>query len=161
VNIEATASFYESVLGAGAILSGFCGTFLSFRIQREALYYRQPALSYELGDAKDVFVGRTHFTSAFLPLVLGTLCSVIFGFLLPLFGIAGLSWAPREARVVVGGLTAALVLIAAYFFDELVHYRILSGRLLNDASEWRGEAIIVVAGVMGAVVAYLAVRCAT
>jgi hypothetical protein len=162
MNIEATASFYESVLGAGAILSGFCGTFLSFRIQREANYHRQPAVSFDAGDAKDVFIGLTHFTSSFFLLILGTLCSVVFGFLLPLFGIAGLSLAPRNVGVVVGGLSAALVLIAAYFLDELVHYGILRvGRLLNDAREWRGESIIVAIGVMGAVIAYLRVRCAT
>jgi hypothetical protein len=56
---EATP-FFESVLAAGAILSGFCGTFLSFRINRESNYYRQPALSYEEEKAKDIYIGRTH-----------------------------------------------------------------------------------------------------
>jgi hypothetical protein len=157
---EATTSFYESVIGAGAILSGFCGTFLSFRIQREANYHRQPAVSFDKDAAKEVYVGLTHFTSAFALLALGSVCSVIFGFLIPLFGIAGLPWAPRNAAVVVGGLAAALVLIAAYFIDELVHYRILRmGRLVDDAREWRGESLVVAAGVAGAIAAYLAVGC--
>src|SRR5437667_344489 len=34
--------FFQSVLTAGAIISGFCGSFLVFRIQREAEYYRVP-----------------------------------------------------------------------------------------------------------------------
>ncbi len=153
-------SFYESVLAAGAILSGFCGTFLSFRIQREANYHRQPVVSFEAEAAKDVFVGLTHFTSSFLLLILGTACSVLFGFLLPLFAIAGLHWAPGNVRVVVGGLVAALVLIAAYFLDELVHYRILKvGALLEDAREWRFESIIVGVGIAGAIAGYLVVRC--
>jgi len=157
-------SFYESILAAGSILSGFCGTFLSFRIQREANYYRQPVTRWpetkEKPEATDVWVGKTHFTSAFLLLILGTICSVFFGFLLPLFAVAGLPWAPGNARVVVGGLVAAVVLLAAYFFDELVHYRILRiGRLVNDASEWRSESAIVAVGVMGAIIAYVAVKC--
>ena len=68
------------MLTAGAILSGFCGTFLAFRIQREAAYYRQPAVDYHGNKGKDVYIGLTHFTSAFLLLALATVCSVTFGF---------------------------------------------------------------------------------
>ena len=53
--------FYTAVLTAGAILTGFAGTFLQFRIQREASYHRQPAVSFEEANAKDVFIGLTHF----------------------------------------------------------------------------------------------------
>jgi len=151
----AGASFYESVIAAGAILSGFCGTFLSFRIQREANYHRQPALSFEAGQAKDVHIGLTHFTSSFLLLCLGSLCSVVFGFLIPLFALAGPPWAQSCVGTVVAGLVAALVLIGGYFFDELVHYRILSGRLVDDAREWRGEIGIVIGGLGIALVAAL------
>ena len=77
-------SFFATLLTAGAILSGFCGTFLAFRIQSEANYYRQPALSFERGEARDISIDLTHFTSAFLLLILATLCAVIFGFVLPL-----------------------------------------------------------------------------
>jgi hypothetical protein len=153
--VAAETSFYESVIGAGAILSGFCGTFLSFRIQREANYYRQPAVSFEHREARDVFVGLTHFTSAFLLLILASLCSVIFGFLVPLFALAGLPCAQNRVGAVVAGLVAALVLIGAYFFDELVHYRILSVRLLNDAREWGSEIVIVLGGLGAALIAAL------
>ena len=56
-------SFYTATLSAGAILTGFCGTFLSFRLQREANYYRQVALDFETREARDVFVDLTHFTA--------------------------------------------------------------------------------------------------
>jgi hypothetical protein len=35
-------AFYTSVVSAGAILTGLAGTFLQFRIGREASYYQQP-----------------------------------------------------------------------------------------------------------------------
>jgi hypothetical protein len=147
-------SFYESVIGAGAILSGFCGTFLSFRIQREANYYRQPAVSFEEEKGKDIFVGLTHFTSAFLLLLLGTICSVVFGFLLPLFALAGSAWILGHRNVVVAGLVSALILIIGYFLDELVHYGILSSHLLHDVSEWRKECFILAGGIAAAAVAF-------
>lgn len=43
----------QSLLQAGAILAGFCGTFLAFRIQREASYYRQPVADFDTGRAAD------------------------------------------------------------------------------------------------------------
>lgn len=148
---EATP-FFESVLAAGAILSGFCGTFLSFRINRESNYYRQPALSYEEENAKDIYIGRTHFTSSFLLLSLATLCSIAFGVLFPLFAVAGSAWISARPEIVVAGLVATLVLILAYFLDELVHYRILSNKLMNDVHEWGAERWIVVGGIALAVV---------
>lgn len=121
---------------------------LSFGIQREANYYRQPALSYEQGQAKDILIGLTHFTSAFLLLILATLCSMLFGFLLPLLALAGWSWALARSWLAAGGLVAALILVAGYFLDELVHYRILSIRLVNDAREWGGESVIAISAIV-------------
>jgi hypothetical protein len=142
--------FFAAVLSAGAILSGFCGTFLSFRIQREAGYYRQVALDFRSGMGKDVYVGLTHFTSAFLLLILATACSAIFGFALPLLALNGAAWVASRRGLVVGGMIAALVLLGAYFIDELVHYNIVTRHLVNDAREWRAEWWIVVIGILAA-----------
>jgi len=151
--------FFEAIIGAGAILSGFCGTFLSFRIQREANYYRQPALDFSTGKARDVYIGLTHFTSAFLLLILATICSMVFGFLIPLLALAGSAWASAQTKPVVGGLVAALILLFAYFLAELVHYRIISIKLFNDAREWRREWAIVLVAMILAVAAPLVVVC--
>jgi hypothetical protein len=149
-------SFYESIISAGAILSGFCGTFLSFRITREASYYRQAVCDFDLEKARDVFVGLTHFSSPLFLLILGTLCSVSFGFVIPLFALAGVSGLLIHPNLVVAGLVGALVLIAAYFIDELVHYRVISTRLLDDAREWRAELPIVLGGILIALILALA-----
>jgi hypothetical protein len=150
-------SFFEAIISAGAIMSGFCGTFLAFRIQREANYYRQPALSYDRGDAKDILIKLTHFTSPFLLLILASLCSMAFGFLIPLLALAGSVWALAQTKLVVAGLVATLILLIAYFFDELVHYRILSPQLLNDAREWREELVIVLVALTVALITSFAV----
>ena len=107
-------SFFETIISAGAILSGFCGTFLAFRIQREASYYSQPALSFDRQEAKDVLIRMTHFTSAFFLLLLGTFSALVFGFLFPLLALAGSAWILARPGLVVGGLVAALVLIGGY-----------------------------------------------
>ena len=145
-------TFFGSVLSAGAILSGFCGTFLVFRIQREAAYYRQPVVDYHEEKGKDVFIGLTHFTSAFLLLVLATVCSATFGFVFPLLALSGSAWISARPGLVVGGMVAALLLIAAYFLDELIHYQILQ-KLGSDAREWNREWWVVSLGVLSAVVA--------
>ncbi len=144
-------SFFAAVLTAGAILSGFCGTFLAFKLQREATYYRQAAVDFREGRGKDIFVGLTHFTSAFLLLILATACSAIFGFIFPLLALSGSAWIASRPKLVVGGMIGALVLIAAYFLDELVHYQILSWRLVNDAREWKAEWWIVAGGILAAI----------
>lgn len=136
--------FFEAIINAGAILAGFCSTFLAFRIQRESNYYRQPALSFEEDEAKDIYIGLTHFTSAFLLIILAAVCSVVFGFVIPLFALAGKSGWLISPRIVVAGLVGSLVLLAGYFFDEMVHYGILSQRLGEDAREWGREWPIVV-----------------
>jgi|SRR5215472_6909385 len=153
------AAFFESIISAGAVLSGFCGTFLAFKIQREASYYRQPVLDFDRAESKDVFIGLSHFSSAFLLLITGTFCSVIFGFVLPLFALAGSVWILSNPAIVVAGMMSALIVIGAYFLAELVHFGVLNGRLLNDRREWGSESGIVIGGItsaaIGAVVAYL------
>jgi hypothetical protein len=159
MNADGT-SFFSSVISAGAILSGFCGTFLSFRLQREANYFRMPVadLDHPTGSSRDI--NQTHFTSALFLLLLGTLTSVVFGFLIPLMALAGISGAQNLATAVVSGLAAALVLIATYFLDELVHYRIFwPGRLLQDIGEWEGEWGIVATGLIAASVVAMLVIC--
>ncbi|MFC7738204.1 hypothetical protein ACFQX4_20800 [Roseomonas sp. GCM10028921] len=140
--------FYTAVLSAGAILTGFCGTFLQFRIQREAGYYRQPALSYEEGRARDVFIGLSHFTSSFLLIILATCLALIFGLVLPLLALAGLA-SFVTPKLVVAGLLAAAIFVIGYFCAELVHYGILNVRLLNDRREWgrQGALVAVTVGV--------------
>ena len=147
-------TFFGPALSAVAILSGFCATFLVFRIQREAAYYRQPVVDYREGKGKDVFIGLTHFTSAFLLLALATACSTVFGFVLPLLALSGSTWIAERPGLVVGGMIAALLLIAAFFLDELVHYQILS-KLSSDAREWKHEWWVVALGVLSATAAGL------
>jgi hypothetical protein len=137
--------FFSSVLSAGAILSGFCGTFLVFRLQREATYYRQPVVDYVKEKGKDVFIGKTHFSSAFLLLLLATLCSATFGFVFPLLALSGSTWIVARPGLVVGGVIGALLLVGAYFLDELIHYEILK-KLPSDSREWKREWWVVLLG---------------
>ncbi len=137
-----------AILAAGAILTGFCGSFLSFKLQREANYYRQPAVDFESEEAKDIVVDLTHFTSGFLLLILASLASSIFGVVFPLMGILEIGWFAVHPEVSVAGIVGSGVLSAAYFTNELIHYRILSSRLANDAWEWGREWITVVFGIV-------------
>jgi uncharacterized membrane protein HdeD (DUF308 family) len=50
-------------------------------------------------------------------------------------------------------MIGSLILLVAYFADELVHYRIISGRLAHDAREWKHEWWIVAIGVLAAIAA--------
>ncbi len=128
--------FYTAVLTAGTILTGFTGSFLQFRIQREANYYRQPALSFEKAEAKDIFIGLSHFTSSFLLVMCAVILEIIFGFCLPLLAMANAHLSFISSRLVVAGLIAALIFLVGYFCAELVHYQILNRRLLYDKNEW-------------------------
>lgn len=145
--------FFQDIISAGAILAGFCSTFLAFRIEREAQYYRQPVLSYGRGDARDIYIGLAHLTSSFLLISLAAVFSIVFGFLLPLFALAGASGGFISPALVVGGLVAALVLLAGYFVSEMWHLGILPPKpLAEDAREWRRELPIVIGTVVLAVV---------
>ena len=145
-------ALYAALLSAGAILTGFCGTFLSFRIQREATYYRQPALDFQTGQARDVFIGLSHFTSSFLLLIIATLLAVVCGFILPLLSLVG---AQVQPKLIVSGMVSSVVFVVGYFTCELVHYGVLNRKLLNDRSEW-GRAW----GVVSATVIFAAVAAA-
>jgi hypothetical protein len=142
--VEHAVDFYGSVISAGAILAGFLGSFLVFRIQREADYYRQPAVDYKSESGKDIYLGLSHFSSSFLLIVLATLCALVFGFLIPLFAIAGAQGTLIDPKIVVGGLVGSLVLMCGYFVNEMVHYEILNTRLLNDTEEWGRETPLVI-----------------
>ena len=118
-------NFFESVIAAGAILTGLCGTFLAFRIQREASYYSQPVLDFDSCSAKNVKINLTQFSLAFGLLLAATVTALIFGFVIPLLAIAGAQGCLISPWLVVGGLLFAVALLLAYLVAELVHYRIL------------------------------------
>jgi hypothetical protein len=111
-NMSDHETFYAAVLSAGAILTGFSGTFMQFRIQREANYYRQPVLSYvergETGKAQDTYIGLTHFTASFLLIITATLVALTFGFVVPLLALAEIGPWPVTPRFVALGLLSAL-----------------------------------------------------
>ena len=151
-NVNFDRDFFSAALSAGAILSGFCGTFLAFRLQREASYYRQVALDFGRRKAKDVPIGLTRFTSALLLLVLATMFAAVFGFVFPLLALRHYSWFGDRAGYVVGGVIASLILLFAYFADELFHYRIIFKRLAPDVHDWKREWWIVALGISVAVV---------
>lgn len=150
--------FYGSALSAGAILTGFCGTFLSFRLQREANYYRQIAVDFDQEKARDIYVGLTHFTGPLLLLLLSTLVAALFGFVFPLVALAApASRTMCSVGIVATGEVAALVLLFGYFFGELVHYEILNTNLANDAREWGNQWPVVLVAVMLSVAVFFLV----
>ncbi len=136
-------NFFAASLNVGAILAGFCATFLSFRIQREAGYYRSPD-----GSGKDTFSNLSHFTASLLLLLLATLCTAVCGIVLPLLALVG-SGPWISPRLIVGGVIGGLLLLAAYFVTELRHYDVFKF-LKNDPAEWKREWPLVAVGVIGA-----------
>ncbi len=144
--------FYQAALTAGSILSGFIGTFLSFRIQRESNYYRQPFMYRETEKTKSesVHVGQSQFPSSLLLVILGAVCAVLFGVFFPLSAVAG--WGPLTLRppTILAGIVASLVLVAAYFLNELTHYEILKlPRLRQDLARWsKSDVALVVGGIL-------------
>lgn len=159
--------FYEAVIASGSILAGFSGTFLQFRLQREASYYRQAAVSLErIGDngdeggiaepgvtysligghlyrklGQDVSIRLSHFSVSFLMLVISVMLSFVFGFLLPLFALSGV-WPYVDPGPVVAGLTSATLFLMGYFLTELYHYNIVPLNLPVDKREWWKELCI-------------------
>lgn len=119
------STFYPAVLNAGAILWGFCGTFLAFRIQREASYFRQPVLDFHTATGKNVTLKMQQLSCSFVVLLFATLSSAVFGFILPLLGLNGHVACYTQHNFLVGGLIFSLVLILSYFVAELYHYRII------------------------------------
>lgn len=145
-------AFYQAVIGAGATLSGFCGIFLAFRIQREANYYRQPALSFGQDEGKDIFLGLTKFSGPMFLLLLATICSVVFGFVFPLFALVGSFWALSHVRFIAAGLLAALILLGSYFLGELIHYDVLSSDTIHQMRQWGKEWAVVIFGLVASLV---------
>ena len=103
-----------------------------------------------------MYIGLTHFTSSVLLLILASLCSMVFGFLFPLLALIGAACALVTPPVIAGGLIATLVLLAFYFFDELLHYQIVGESLAQDAREWGREVPLVIVALVLAIAAYLA-----
>jgi hypothetical protein len=143
MNIQPVA-FFSSVVSAGAILTGFCGSFLAFRIQREASYYRQPVLDYATETARDIEIDLSHFSYPFLLLIVASLGALFFGVVLPLFGIAGVSNGLVSPGITVAGLLASTIVLCGYFLAELSHYEILRGKLINDPAEKRRAVPIMI-----------------
>ncbi|MGA2771236.1 MAG: hypothetical protein ABSG26_10520 [Bryobacteraceae bacterium] len=130
---QSDLTFFAASLNVGAILAGFCATFLSFRIQREAGYYRHG--------------NRSHFTASLLLLLLATLCTAVCGIVLPLLALVG-SGPWISPGLIVGGVIGGLLLLAAYFVTELRHYDVFKVSLKNDRAEWKREWPLVAVGVI-------------
>ncbi len=139
---------YESLLTAGAILAGFCGTFLAFHLQREASYYRQPAVDFTTAKAKDIDIDLTHFTSGLFLLLLASAIVSIFGIVVPLLALTGVKWFWDRSNWAVAGVLSGLVILAMYFAVELFHYRVFRINLTNDWPEWKRELPFVVSGLI-------------
>lgn len=124
-------SFYAAVLSAGAILWGFCGTFLVFRIQREANYYQQPVLDYETGKAKNVKICMQKLSLPFGVLLFATHWVALFGVVMPLLGRAGYQFWLNHPQVLIWEIFVGLALILGYFWLELRHYRIICKKMIK------------------------------
>jgi hypothetical protein len=145
--IDSARDFFFSTMTAGAIVAGFCGTFLSFRIQREAQFFRTPEKSH----------GIQHFTSSFMLILLATLVAMLVGVVMPVLYLAGFRPTWINPRAAAGGYLAAMVLVVGYFANELLHYRLVFrdqlGANAQDA-EWRRESIVWVPALVLAAIAY-------
>jgi hypothetical protein len=152
--------FYEGALTAGAILTGFNGTFLTFRIQREASYHRQPVTVFieaaDCGKGQDALIGLSRFNSSFFLIILGTVCSFAFGVLLPLVALANWDRVTHSPSLIFGGILASGVLVTGYFVDEMIHYRILLNwrKFRADVGQWKHEWIVVIATLVLAVLSF-------
>jgi len=149
--------FYTAVLAAGAILTGFSGSFLQFRIQRESNYYRQPAVSYEENKGRDVFIGLSHFSGSFFLIICAIVLEMIFGFCLPLLALANADLSAANPKIIAAGLIAALIFLLGYFAAELVHYEIINVKLLNDRREWGRQWPLVISTFVVALLAAVSI----
>jgi hypothetical protein len=129
-----TAKFFSDMIGAGAILTGLCGTFFAFRIQREATFYSQPYCNDE--DEWDVVViDRTHFSAPFFLLSFAFLASLISGLVIPLLGMLGIKNFIVSPGFATGGLFVAIILLGFYIIAELQHYHLFKGNSKNTEEE--------------------------
>jgi hypothetical protein len=89
---------------------------------------------------REANVGRAsaRFSSAFFLLLLAAICTLLLGFVLPLFALSGVSWAARP-DLMIGGLVFSLVLFMAYFYEELINYGILHTRGARDHQRRRPD----------------------
>jgi hypothetical protein len=143
-------NFFGDALAAGAILTGFCGTFLSFRIEREAEYHRKP-------DSQPDSVSLSHFSASFLILISASVITMIFGTALPLLGLSGVTSKWITIKLITAGLFAGLALIVGYFAVELVHYDIRFNKLRSDKEEWKREMPIVIVSFLLALSFFVAI----
>jgi hypothetical protein len=135
---------FGDALAAGAILTGFCGTFLSFRIQREAEYHRKPSSQPDSKAGRAAHVSLSHFSASFLILISASVITMIFGTALPLLGLSGGASKWITIKLITAGLFAGLALIVGYFAVELVHYDIRFNKLRSDQEEWKREIPIAI-----------------
>jgi len=136
----ADTEFFGAVMAAGAIITGFCGSFLAFRLQREAVYFRNPAQGY---------VGQQYFSPSLLLLLLASLAASVAGLVFPLLGLRGVQARFVTPNAVVAGLLSALFLLTAYFFNEIIHYRIAFEGWRRELEGWDRERPIVVVALLG------------
>ncbi len=125
-------TFYSAMLTVASILAGFYGTFLSFRLQREAQFFRNRR--------------QQHTTPSLLVLVMGIVMLGWFGIWQPLSFFAGRVVSQEST---IRGVVTALLLGVAYFVLELLHYEILfrwGGKLYN----WLvGLALVFISFIIG------------
>jgi len=157
---EELGQFYGAALTGGAILSGFIGTFLNFRIQREANYYRQPVLDFndgmEVGTGKDAVIDLSHFPASLLLIVLSGIGSTTFGVLWPLSALARWGLFMSGPAPILAGIAGSVVLVAGYFFLEMFHY----GMFRVHRAEWKREWGMVAGSVAIAVLIFVITYCA-
>jgi hypothetical protein len=140
--------FFANIIAAGAVVASFCAVFLQFRIQREADYYRNPSHPEPLN--------LQQFSSSFFLIILTTVLAFIFGVILPLLRLSGLGANWIKVQCVVAGLLDTIALLAFYFLDELVHYRICR----INRCEWLRELPVVLAAMfVGILLPVLWVSC--
>jgi len=131
-------NIFSAVMTAGSIISGFCGTFLSFRIQREANDFRT---------GKDGVISKQQFSISLILIILATIISLLVGVIFPLIALvkSNITW--LTTRLVVSGLISGIILLVGYLFNELFHYRMLFQKYwpeIEMKDEWKRESPILV-----------------
>jgi len=171
MSAEELSQFYGAALTGGAILSGFVATFLSFRIQREADYYRQPVLRYkpdeECGNGQDVFIDLSRFPPSLLLIIVSWFGSTFFGVLWPLSALAHWSPSMTGPAPLLAGIASSVALVAAYFFAEMFHYAMFRSkrgpqwglvRCLLPLGEWGLVMCFLLLAILFGVVTYCVVK---
>jgi hypothetical protein len=152
--MEELGRVYEAALAGGAVLSGFIGTFLSFRIAREANYYSQPVFDCKQQKWKSAEINLSHFPPSLLLIILSWVGSTLFGLLCPLWALARRSPSPSPA-LIFAGILSSIILVAAYFLVEMVHYRMFR---FKWGSEWGLVMCFLLLSILLGFFAYCAVK---